>query len=120
MKTQGLNHIQIGVSDMERSIAFYTGLLGMRVLFHAGTDLVFLQSGEGDDVFTLHRMDGNVGAQTGGLQHFGFAVRREDHAAAVAEARTYGAEVVDVGQHGDGVLYAYIKDPDGYTIELGG
>ncbi len=120
MKTQGLNHIQIGVSDMDRSIAFYTGLLGMRVLFHEGSDLVFLQSGEGDDIFTLHRMDGAVDVEAGGLQHFGFAVKREDHAAAVEEARDYGAGVVGVGQHGDGVLYAYIKDPDGYTIELGG
>ena len=33
MKTQGLNHIQIAVSDMERSLALYTGLLGMRELF---------------------------------------------------------------------------------------
>ena len=120
MKTQGLNHIQIGVSDMDRSIAFYTGLLGMRVLFHEGSGLVFLQNGEGDDIFTLHRMDGAVDVEAGGLQHFGFAVKREDHAAAVEEARAYGAEVVGVGQHGDGVLYAYIKDPDGYTIELGG
>jgi len=31
----------------------------------------------------------------------------------------FGAEVLDVGQHGDGALYAYIKDPDDYVIEIG-
>ncbi len=119
MKTQGLNHIQIAVSNLERSIEFYTGLLGMHELFREGP-LVFLQSAEGRDVFTLRHAQGPVDSAAGGMQHFGFAVRHEDHAAAVEEARRLGAEVLDVGQHGDNGLYAYIKDPDGYIIEIGG
>ena len=120
MKTQGLNHIQIQVSDMKRSLEFYTNLLGMQELFREGP-LVFLRSAEGSDVFTLRQAQGPVDVSDGGLQHFGFAINREDHAAAVDEAREFGAEVLDVGQHGgDGVLYAYIKDPDGYIIEIGG
>ncbi len=119
MKTQGLNHIQIVVSNLERSLAFYTGLLGMHELFREGS-LVFLQSAEGKDVITLRHAQGPVVGAAGGMQHFGFAVRHEDHAAAVEEARRFGAEVLDVGQHGDNSLYAYIKDPDGYIIEIGG
>ena len=43
----------------------------------------------------------------------------EDHEDAVAEAKAFGAEVVDVGRHGrEERPYAYIKDPDGYIIEL--
>ena len=119
MKTQGLNHIQIAVSNLERSLAFYTGLLGMHELFREGP-LVFLQSAEGNDIFTLRQAQGPVDSSAKGMQHFGFAVRQEDHAAAVEEARKFGAEVLDVGQHGDDILYAYIKDPDGYVIEIGG
>ena len=119
MKTQGLNHIQIVVSNLERSLAFYTGLLGMHELFREGS-LVFLQSAEGKDVITLRHAQGPVDGAAEGMQHFGFAVRHEDHAAAVEEARRFGAEVLDVGQHGDNGLYAYIKDPDGYIIEIGG
>ncbi len=119
MKTQGLNHLQIAVSDLDRSLAFYIGLLGMRELFRGGPNLVFLQSAEGNDIFTLRHADGPVDAPAGGMQHFGFAVKREDHAAAVEEARAFGAEVMEVGQHGDNSLYAYIRDPDGYTIEIG-
>ena len=119
MKTQGLNHIQIAVSNLERSLAFYTGLLGMHELFREGP-LVFLQSAEGNDIFTLRQAQGPVDSSAGGMQHFGFSVRREDHAAAVEEVRAFGAEVLDVGQHGENALYAYIKDPDGYVIEIGG
>ena len=120
MKTQGLNHIQIEVSDMDKSLNFYSGLLGMSEMFREGS-LVFLRSAEGNDVFTLRQAQGPVTVDGGGLQHFGFAIKRQDHAAAVEEARRFGAEVLDVGQHpGDGGLYAYIKDPDGYIIEIGG
>jgi len=119
MKTQGLNHIQIDVSNIDRSLAFYVGLLGMRELFREGP-LVFLQSAEGKDIFTLHQAEGPVNTTSGGLQHFGFAVNREDHSAAVEEVRKFGAEILDVGQHGDNSLYAYFKDPDGYIIEIGG
>ncbi len=119
MKTQGLNHIQIAVSNIDRSLTFYMGLLGMRELFREGS-LVFLQSAEGNDIFTLRQAQGPVDTTSVGLQHFGFAVNREDHPAAVEEVRKFGAEVLDVGQHGDKSLYAYFKDPDGYIIEIGG
>ena len=119
MKAQGLNHIQISVSDMERSLKFYSGLMGMRELFREG-ELVFLQSPVGSDLLTLRQAEGRVDVTAGGLQHFGFSIKREDHSAAVEEARTYGAEVLGVGQHGDNSLYAYIKDPDGYIVELDG
>ena len=119
MKTQGLNHIQISVSDMDRSLAYYIELLGMRELFREGP-LVFLQSAEGNDIFTLRQAEGPVDTAAIGLQHFGFAVNREDHAAAVDEVRKFGAEILEVGQHGDHSLYAYFKDPDGYIIEIGG
>ena len=119
MKTQGLNHIQISVSDVDQSLAFYTGLLGMRELFREGP-LVFLQSEDGNDIFTLRQAEGPVDTSQAGLQHFGFAIKREDHPAAVEEVRQYGAEVLDVGQHDDNSLFAYFKDPDGYVIEIGG
>ena len=84
MRTQGLNHIQIAVSDTDLSLAFYTGLLGMRELFRDGP-LVFLQSAEGRDIVTLRQVEGTVDSDAGGLQHFGFTVKPEDHAAAVDE-----------------------------------
>ena len=80
MKTQGLNHIQIAVSDIDRSLTFYMGLLGMRELLRK-RPLVLLQSAEGNHIFTLRQAQGPVDTTPIGLQHFGFAVNREDHPA---------------------------------------
>ena len=54
------------------------------------------------------------------MQHFGFYVEAEDFEAALAEVKQSGAEILSTGRHGggQGSSYAYIKDPDGYTIEL--
>lgn len=119
MKTMGMNHIQISVSNLEQSLSFYMGLLGMKETARHGS-LVFLQSAQGNDVLTLHQTSDPVDGSVGGLQHFGFPVPKEDHAAAVEEARKFGCEVLGVGQHSEDVLYAYIKDPDGYIIEIEG
>ena len=73
MKTQGLNHIQIAVADMGRSLAFYMGLLGMLELFREGP-LVFLQSAEGNDIFTLRQAEGPVDTAAIGLQLFGLSL----------------------------------------------
>ncbi len=119
MKTTGLYHVQIDVSDMERSLAFYTGLLGMEEAFRAGGNLVFLRTPGSNDLLTLHPVDGAIDQEAGGLQHIGFSISPEDHEAAVAEAKAFGAEVVDISEPArDRRPYVYIKDPDGYVIEL--
>ena len=119
MKTTGLYHVQIDVSDLERSLAFYTDLLGMEEAFRAGGNLVFLKTPGSNDLLTLHPVDGAVDPAAGGLQHIGFSISPEDHEAAVAEAKAFGAEVVDISEPGrDRRPYVYIKDPDGYVIEL--
>ena len=117
MKTEGLYHIQINVSNMDRSLAFYTGFLGMREAFRAG-DLVFLSSPGGNDLLTLHPVNGAVDTQAGGLQHFGFTVSVEEMDKGLQEAKAHGVEVVSTGQHEDGERYVYLKDPDGYLVEL--
>ena len=118
MKTTGFHHIQISVSDLDKSLAFYTGLMGMKEAFRAGGNLVFLSTPGSDDLLTLRPVDGPVDTDVGGVQHFGFSVAAEDHEDAVAEAKAFGAEIVDAGGQGGQRPYTYIKDPDGYVIEL--
>ena len=67
---------------------------------------------------TLNPNAGRPNPHAGGLQHFGFSVAEADFEAALKEVRGSGAEVVSVGEHGPGQPYAYVKDPDGYLIEL--
>jgi catechol 2,3-dioxygenase-like lactoylglutathione lyase family enzyme len=57
--------------------------------------------------------------QHGGFEHFGITVkdreRLDDAIALVIEA---GGELLDKGEHAPGIPYAYVSDPDGYTIEI--
>ncbi len=45
LKVKGLSHIQINVSNMERSLRFYRDTLGMPFLFQAPPNMAFFQCG---------------------------------------------------------------------------
>ena len=118
MKTKGLSHIHLAVRDLERSEKFYSGLFGLEVMFRVPPDMVFMRTPGAQDVITLRQAAEGEDTGSGGIGHFGFDVPNESFQEALAEARSYGVEVLEVGRFGDGQDYAYIKDPDGYVIEL--
>ena len=81
--------------------------------------LVFLQTPGATDLLTLNPHAEPGDPAVSGFQHFGFSLPREQHGQAVAEAKAFGAEVLATGSHGgDGQPYVYLRDPDGYTVEL--
>ncbi len=85
MGTAGVYHIQISVSDLDRSLAFYTGLMGMEELFRAGR-AAFLRTPGARELLTLQPVEGPVNPKAGGMDRFGFYVPPEDHDTAVAKA----------------------------------
>ena len=119
MKTSGVYHIQISVSDLDRSLAFYTGLMGMEEIFRVGKES-FLRTPGARDLLALLSVEGPVDPKTGGMDHFGFHVSPENLDTAVEEVRAAGVEVTETGSFAPGLPFAYIKDPDGYKIELSG
>ncbi len=55
----------------------------------------------------------------GGVDHFGFRLRdRGQLDRAIEEVERAGGRLVERGEHAPGRPYAYVLDPDGYTIEL--
>jgi catechol 2,3-dioxygenase-like lactoylglutathione lyase family enzyme len=55
----------------------------------------------------------------GGIIHFGFRLTRaEDIQAAVAVVQSAGGTVTSQGEFAAGVPYAFVRDPDGYEIEI--
>jgi len=55
----------------------------------------------------------------GGVAHFGFRLSDTTEVdAAIAEVEAAGGELIRRGEHAPGVTFAYVKDPDGYVIEL--
>lgn len=119
-----LLHTMIRVTDLERSVRFYTEILGLtearrKVLEKADATLVFLVDETGHHAIELtFNHDGRAYELGNQFGHLAFGVPDLD--AAQAELAAYGVEftrgpyTVSAG----GNRIAFIKDPDGIEIEL--
>ncbi len=120
-----LTYVGIRVTDLERSIQFYTGILGMTV---AGRGKIEQTKGETvglqteKDGFTLelnyYEKDSPFNTRYipgEGLDHIAFKVDNLDEA--LEEAKKAGYRTV-CQVKADGGSWAYIEDPDGIWIEL--
>jgi len=118
-------YVGIRVTDLERSIDFYTNILGMKVsgrskIEQTKGETVGLQTEK--DGFTLelnyYEKDSpyNTKYVVGeGLDHLAFKV--DDLGKALEEARKAGHRTI-LQMKADGGRWAYIEDPDGNWIEL--
>jgi catechol 2,3-dioxygenase-like lactoylglutathione lyase family enzyme len=118
--SRGLNHLNLNVSDIKRSVRFYQEAFGLEIRFWEGERMVFLGSPGGQDLITLCEVDPGEPVGGGGVSHFGFTLggkgRLEE---AVRQVQRAGGRLLDRGEHAPGVPYAYLADPDGYVVELG-
>ncbi|WP_421862062.1 lactoylglutathione lyase [Motiliproteus sp.] len=121
-----LLHTMLRVTDLERSIEFYTELLDMQLLrrkdFEGGRfTLAFLGYGDEADHTVLeltHNWD--VDNYELGSAYGHIAIEVDDVYAACDKIKAKGGKVVrEAGpmQHGSTIL-AFVEDPDGYKIEL--
>ena len=119
-------HTMLRVGNMERSIAFYTQVLGMKVLrqhdFPDGKfSLAFV--GYGDEAHhTVIELTYNYGVESYDMgKAYGHIALEVDDAAQACEAvRKAGGKVVrEAGHmmHGTTVI-AFVEDPDGYKVEF--
>ena len=117
--SRGLNHLNLNVADVQRSLAFYQKAFGLEVRFWEGRRMVFLGSPGGRDLITLCEVAKTEPIGTGGVSHFGFALGDADLDAKVRQVEEAGGKLLSRGEHAPGVPYAYFADPDGYVIEIG-
>ncbi len=121
-----LLHTMLRVGNLDRSLAFYQDVLGMRLLrrqdYPGGRfTLAFVGYGEEADSTVLeltHNWDTAAYDLGNGYGHI--AVEVDDAAAACDAVRTRGGKVTrEAGpmQHGSTVI-AFVEDPDGYKIEF--
>jgi catechol 2,3-dioxygenase-like lactoylglutathione lyase family enzyme len=121
ISTKGLTHIQLTVRDLERSLAFYTRVFGLKEQFREGGHMVFLNTPGTEDLITLNAdpREPRRAGDNGGINHFGFRLTRlSDMDAAVREVEAAGGTLISRGEHAPGVPFAYVRDPDGYVLEL--
>jgi len=121
-----LLHTMLRVGDLEKSLAFYTGPLGMKLLrrrdFPGGRfTLAFVGYGDESETAVLeltHNWDTKSYEIGTGYGHIALGV--PDIYATCAALRERGVKITrEPGpmQHGTTVI-AFIEDPDGYKVEL--
>jgi lactoylglutathione lyase len=121
-----LLHTMLRVGNLQRSIDFYTGVLGMRLLRQKDYPdgkftLAFVGYGDeaGNTVIELtYNWDTDHYELGTGYGHI--AIEVDDVYEAVEELRNRGGKVIrDAGPMNAGTtIIAFIEDPDGYPIEL--
>jgi len=132
IRSRGLLHVNLNVSDLKRSVQFYTEALGFVIVceFRETVD-----PGLGPDTISqviltvpatrtiLALTQGpSFPVAAGGLNHLGLVLDSdEDVTEMVQRATAHGGTIQKEGTReraGVSEAFAYIRDPDGYAIEL--
>ena len=122
-----LLHTMLRVGDLERSIAFYTQVLGMQLLRRSENpeykySLAFLGFDGGNPGQAEIELTYNWGVETYemGTAYGHIALGVPDAHAAVEKIRAAGGNVTrEPGPvKGGTTVIAFVQDPDGYKIEL--
>ncbi|MBD3868304.1 MAG: lactoylglutathione lyase [Acidobacteria bacterium] len=121
-----LLHTMIRVGDLEKSIDFYTRVLGMKLLrrkdYPKGKfTLAFLGYGDESDTTCLeltHNWETDSYERGNGFGHL--AIEVADVHQAIEEIRSKGGTIQrEPGAMNAGAtIIAFVEDPDGYAIEL--
>jgi catechol 2,3-dioxygenase len=117
-----IGHVHLKVADLERAVAFYSGVLGFEVTQRWQQSAAFLSAGGYHHHIGLNIWESRNGVSpapgTTGLYHF--AIRYPDRAAlGDALRRLIDAKIPLDGAADHGVSEAlYLRDPDGNGIEL--
>lgn len=121
-----LLHTMLRVGDLERSISFYTDVLGMKLLrrkdYPEGKfTLAFVGYGDESDTAVIeltHNWETDAYDLGNGFGHMALGV--DDIYSVCETIRSKGGIITrEPGpmKHGSTVI-AFVKDPDGYAIEL--
>ena len=126
LKAKSFDHFTIVAADLEASRRFYVGLLGLEEVERPAFDFEGLWFGVGNMMMHLiktNELSGPPGPRNDDTKkpsrglHFAFQV--SDASTAVDVIKKAGIEIVDgPKQRPDGATQVFVRDPDGYLIEL--
>lgn len=117
-----IGHVHLKVADLERAIAFYSGVLGFAVTQRLGNSAAFLSAGGYHHHIGLNTWQSRGGPQPApnmtGLYHTAILLPDRAGLAAVLR-RILDAGIPLEGAADHGVSEAiYLRDPDGNGVEL--
>ena len=123
IKVQGIDHVAVNVRDLDKSLKFYTEILGLKIsgrenqksgieyFLDCGPSLIGLIQGSESE--GKHHFDnGGVGAN-----HFSFRIKTEDFDKAVEALKERGVSI-DFFKKREKSWSVYFRDPDGNKLEL--
>jgi metallothiol transferase len=113
LKPRGLRHIALKTRDLKATERFYTGLLGLKVVMRE-QGMLGLESPGGEDFWNFFPTKKEFDPEAGGLDHFGIKFDEKEFRRVRAELKKAGVKIK--GERGRWSVY--IKDPNGYTVEL--
>ncbi|OIR11984.1 MAG: glyoxalase [Marine Group III euryarchaeote CG-Bathy2] len=122
MRTHYLGHVVLYVRELERSLAFYRDLLGLREMGSWPGQAAALSSGRTHHEVLLIAAGDAPGPLQGrrlGLYHIGFKVGDSTEELRAARDELVAAGVAIDGTSDHTVTQAlYLRDPDGNEVEL--
>jgi catechol 2,3-dioxygenase len=117
-----LSHVHLKVSELDRALAFWHGVLGFDVMARMGDEAAFLSAGGYHHHIGLNTWESKGGSPpapgTTGLFHV--AIRYPDRPAlarALQKVLEAGIQLSGASDHGVSEAL-YLRDPDGNGVEL--
>ena len=116
-----IGHVHLKVSDIDRALAFYVGVLGFEEQARMGDEAAFVSAGGYHHHIGLNTWESRGGSPpphgTTGLYHF--AIRFPTRGALAKAVKGVVDAGIRIGGSDHGVSEAvYLADPDGTGIEL--
>ena len=114
----GVSELVLEVVDLEASEAFYSGVLGLRVVERwRDREAVWVMAGDRTRIGLWRPQVGLAGGRGGLHVHFAMHIAEPDYEGAVSLLRERGEDVEEIAFDGAGRA-AYVTDPDGNVVEL--
>ena len=117
-----IGHVHLKVSDLGKSVKFYTEVLGFKVMTQMGNSAAFLSAGGYHHHIGLNTWESANGKQapqgSTGLYHFAILVpSRKELARVFKRLMKHNYPIEGSSDHGVSEA-VYLKDPDGNGIEI--
>jgi len=119
LKATSIDHVNMKVKDLEKSVEFYKNLFGFEIKQEENPNKIDAPSKIiGNDTIKLCMYEMPDMSPEGGIAHFGFNIANFNEV--IEKCKELGVQVLYGGiVDWDKSKSIYIVDPSGYEIELG-